>query len=160
MQRRAVNQRLSQKDGRVVQQELGLECVGAIDDQVVGGQQLARIGRPKGVVDRLQGQAGVESVKPVTRRLHLEAPQVRVLVEDLAIEVGALDTLIVQQADPADTRRGEVERHRRAQRPDAHHQDGGILQAALAGLADFRQDQLAVMAAAAHRLAPAPTNAS
>ena len=58
---------------------------------------------------------------------------------DLALQVGELDPVVVDHAERADARGGEVEQERRAEAAGADQQDLGLEQARLADAADLRQ---------------------
>ena len=54
--------------------------------------------------------------------MRLGDPDVGREVQELAVQVGQLDLVAVDDPEPPDARTGEVERDRRAERPGADHQ--------------------------------------
>ncbi len=74
------------------------------------------------------------------------SPDGGVAVEKLALEVGEIDGIGIDQAEAADARRGEVEGGGRAQAAGADEEDGGVLQAELSGLANSRDEDVAGVA--------------
>ena len=69
-------------------------------------------------------------------------------VDDLALQVGDVDHVVVDDAERADARRGEVERGRRAEPAGAEQQHLGVEQLLLALGADLGQQQVAAVALA------------
>ena len=65
---------------------------------------------------------------------------------DLALQVGEVDLVVVDQGDPADAGRAEVERHRRAEAAGADHQRVGGSEALLAFDADVVEQDVARIA--------------
>jgi hypothetical protein len=84
----------------------------------------------------------VDVVDRLARRFGLAPPDVLRAMDDLAVEVGLVDHVVVDQPDRADTRRGEIHRQRRAQPagPDQQHLRG--LQPALPLHAHARHDEM------------------
>ena len=148
-----------QEDGRIIQQELGLEGIGPIDDQVVPRHQPAGIRGSEILHHRVELDGWVERVEPIVGGLNLEPALIAVLIEDLPVEVRGFDPLVVEQSDAADARGREVERDRRTERAQSHNQDRGVLQPALPRRVDLGQNPLPLMADVHHRAADA-TNAS
>src|SRR5262249_17010869 len=64
------------------------------------------------------------------------------VVQDLALEVGVIDRVEIDEADAADTRRGEVKPERRAEPAGADEQHARRLQALLPLDSDLRHDQV------------------
>ena len=56
------------------------------------------------------------------------SPDVGREVQRLAVQVGDLDVVVVDDPEPPDARPGEVHRHRRAERARADHQHAGVAQ--------------------------------
>ena len=67
-------------------------------------------------------------------------------MEDLALQVGQIDDVEVDDADGADAGGGEVERHRRAEAAGADAQHPRRLQLALPFEADLGEDQVPAVA--------------
>jgi hypothetical protein len=63
-------------------------------------------------------------------------------VDDLALQVGLVHHVEVDDAKRADTRRGQVHQRRGPEPASADDQDLGVLEPPLAGLADVRDDQV------------------
>ena len=75
--------------------------------------------------------------------LDLERPGVGIAVQDLALQVAALDAVVVDQRQVADAGGGEIQRGRRAEPARADQQDTAGAQPSLPVLADLGQRQLA-----------------
>jgi hypothetical protein len=67
-------------------------------------------------------------------------------VNDLALKVGLVYRVVIDQADSTHTRCTQIERQRAAQAARADQQDAGSLQTALPFQAKFRHDQVATIA--------------
>ena len=78
--------------------------------------------------------------------VELLAADVRGGVDHLALEVGEVHHVEIDDADAADARGREVQAERRAQAAGAHQQDFGRFEFLLALDADFRDDQVAAVA--------------
>ncbi len=76
----------------------------------------------------------------------LSLPTVDCGVDDLALQVGFVDDVEVDQADGADAGGGEIERERRAEAAGADAEDLRGLELLLAFHADLGQDEVAGVA--------------
>ena len=83
---------------------------------------------------------------PAARRLGLRLADARQVVRDLALQVGEVDRVVVDQRDAADAGRAEVQRHRRAQPAGADDQRMRGQQALLALDADLVEQDVARVA--------------
>ena len=63
------------------------------------------------------------------------------VVQDLALQVGELDHVVVDDAEAADAGGGEVVEDRRAEPAGADHQHGAVAQGVLPPLPDLREDE-------------------
>ena len=102
----------------------------------------------------------MERDRPFPRHLDFAPSKIARLVENLPVQVGELDSLVIKQAESADPGGGQVEGNRRTERAQPDDQDGRLPQPALAGLPDLGQDALAMMPLGIHRTDRAPTKAS
>ena len=78
----------------------------------------------------------------------LRSPIRSMIVEDLALQVGGVDDVHVDDADRAHPGRGQVERGRRAEAARAEQEDLRLEQLWLARLADLGEQQVALVAVA------------
>ena len=81
------------------------------------------------------------------RRLGLGPADVRVRVENLALQIGIIHGVEIHDADLADARGGEIHGDGRAEAARADAQDAGGFDFLLPGQTDFRQDQMPRVAA-------------
>ena len=86
---------------------------------------------------------GVGLLDRLPRRERLGLPDVGLAVDDLALQVGLVDHVEVDDAEGADPGRGQVEQRGRAEAPGADDQDLGVLQPLLPGHPDVGDDQVA-----------------
>ena len=91
---------------------------------------------------------GVERFDEEARRLGLRHPDPLGVVDHLALQVGGVDDVVVDEADRADPGRGEVERGRRAEAAGAEQQHLRVQQLQLAVDADLGQQRVARVALA------------
>ena len=67
-------------------------------------------------------------------------------VDDLALQVGQRDDVVIDDAERADTRGRQIHQHRRAEAAGADHQHRRLLQRGLPGAADVAQHDMAGVA--------------
>ena len=67
-------------------------------------------------------------------------------VDDLALQVGLVDDVVVDDAERADAGGGEVEQRGAAESAGADHEHLGVLEALLPGHADVGNDQVTAVA--------------
>ncbi len=91
---------------------------------------------------------GVERFDEDPRRFGLRHPDPLGVVDHLALQVGGVDDVVVDQADGADPGGGQVERRRSAEPTGAEQQDLGVQQLELAVDADLGQQGVARVAIA------------
>ena len=130
----------------VVHAVAGGEVVGAVDDDVVVLDQVEHVFAVDDglVLDELE--IGVEVLEPPGGGFDLGLADVFDAEEDLALEVAGADDIDVGQADRADARRGQVQADRATQPAGADAEHLGVEQFLLPFDADFRQDQVALVA--------------
>ena len=63
-------------------------------------------------------------------------------MQDLPLEIGGSDHIRIDEPQPTDARRRQIERGGRAERAAADKQDGSVFQAQLPGLADRGDEQM------------------
>jgi hypothetical protein len=130
----------------VVEQIAGIEGVGAVGDDVVAGDEIERVGPRQLPGMRLDGDLRIETAHGVGRALDLEAAEVLGAVQHLPLQIGQVDAVVIDDAERADARRGEIEEEGRAQPARAHHQHPRFEEALLPDPADLRQDDVAGIA--------------
>ena len=91
---------------------------------------------------------GVERFDEDPRRLGLRHPDPLGVVDHLALQVGGVDHVVVDEADRADAGRGQVERRRRAEPAGAEQQHLRVEQLELAVDPDLGQQRVARVALA------------
>jgi len=85
-------------------------------------------------------------VQPIRRRLHLGAAEVIRIMQDLALEIGRVHHVEVNDADRAYPRRRQIDGRRAAQASCADQQHLAAQQLELAGLAHLLQQSVAAIA--------------
>src|SRR5207248_10526791 len=138
----AVDQRLLEEEGGVVGEVPGREVVGAVDDQVVGLEDLERVLRVdvQAVLDDLD--VGVDGLQGLGGGLRLRLANVGGAVKDLALQVAGVDLVEVDDAQGAHAGRRQVKRRRRAQTARAQQEHARVEQLALARATHLGQDQV------------------
>ena len=137
-----------QADGGVVEQIAGGEVVDAVDDHVVALDDLHDVGGvdPGLVLDHVD--VGVERVDRLLRRVDLGDADALGVVDHLALQVGEVDHVVVDDPERAHASRREVQRGRRAESAGAEQEHLGVEQLPLALGADLGDQQVAGVAVA------------
>ena len=115
--------------------------------------------------ERLDLDLGIERPQARGRRLGLALADVVGGEQDLALQIGELHHIVVDDAHPADTGRDDVVEHRRAKSAGADDEHRAVAQPVLAALADVLEHELTVVPQAlpagdqhGARRSPAPTS--
>src|SRR5438477_4255068 len=139
---RAVHERLAHELGRIVDEVTDGEVVRAVDDHVVALEDLENVRREQQrlVADDLD--RGVDRAEVLDGRGDLGAADVGRRMEDLALEVGHVDTVEVDDAELADAGGRQIHRDRGAESAGADHQDRAIQELPLTLAADVRKDDV------------------
>ncbi len=137
---------------RVTDEVAGREVVGAVEDEVVvGDDRQRRVGREAlAVLDH--GRHRADRVDRVGGRGRLGPADVGVAVDHLALEVRRLDDVVVDDAERPHPGRGEVEQRGRPEAAGADDEDPGRAQPSLADAAEVGQEEVARVARALGRV--------
>lgn len=135
--------RHAEPGARVADEVAGREVVGAVDDDVVVGDEVEHVVGDEPLRDRPHLDLGREEREGLHGGVDLGAPDVGDAVHHLALEVRRLDDVVVDHGETADAGCREVEEHRRAQPAGTHDEDPGRPQPALSLRADPREDDVA-----------------
>jgi hypothetical protein len=137
------DQRLAGKETRIRNQIAGFEIVRPVEHQVVTADQRHRVVsiEPRGV--RRKPDVGIERMNLPGGAVDLAPADVRRGVNDLTLEIGQRDDVVIDRAEHADAGRGEIHQRGCAEAARADHQHGCFLQGGLAGAADFAQHDVA-----------------
>ena len=95
---------------------------------------------------RCELDVGIERVDSLRGRVGLAPADIRRGVDDLALQIGQRDDIVIDHAERTDARGGKVHQCRRAETAGADHQHGSLLQRRLAGAADLAQHDVAGVA--------------
>ena len=93
-----------------------------------------------------QGDQRIEAAQPRGRRLHLAAAGIRGVEQNLAVEVGKIDPVVIDHTEPADAGGRKIEEKRRAEPARTDDEHAGVCQPPLADAADLGQHDLARIA--------------
>ena len=137
---------LAEQHAGVVHQVPRAEVVAAVDDQIVGPEQIERVVAVQPDAMLVDRHVGVQLADGLARRLRLRHADALGIVEHLALQVRLVDHVVVHDAQPAHARRGQVEPRRRAQPAGADEQYLRLEQLRLARLADFGDQQMPAVA--------------
>src|SRR5208282_5091667 len=139
---RAIDIWLLEQHAGVVGEIAGREIVRPVHDDVVGPDEVERIfRRDAGVVD-YDFAIRIDAANGFLRGLRLGPAHVGVGVQNLALEVGIIHGIEIDDAYLADAGGGEVHGDWRAEAAGADAQDAGALDFLLACQTDFRQNQV------------------
>ena len=92
----------------VVDEIAGREVVAAVDHEVVVGDKVLDVGRIDARLVLLDIDVRVHLLDELRRRIHLLATDVVVSMDDLSLEVGAFDDVVVHDTEGADASSREV----------------------------------------------------
>src|SRR5690606_6109408 len=113
------------EEGGVIRKEAGGEVVAAIEDDVVVLRQIEGVFRSETDGMEIDCQMGVDLTEAVFRALQLRFSDPGFAMEDLALKVGNIDVIRIDQAETAHAGGGEVEGRRTTQPAGADHQHRG-----------------------------------
>ena len=132
--------------GGVVDEVAGGEVVAAVEDEVVVAEEPGGVGFSQPFVVGLDADGGVERPDGGGGALGLGPADAVRAVDHLALEVGDIDIVVVDDAERADPSGGEIEQDRRAEAARAHRQHARGQQLLLPRAAHLRQNQVAGVA--------------
>src|SRR6266550_1074617 len=126
----------------VVDQVAGREIIGAVDYQVIATGHLERIcgGKSSGVW--LDMNVRIDVAQAIDGGVELGTTYSRRPVQNLAMQVGQIDRIEIDQADRPNSRGCEIQRDRRAKAAGANKQRARVLERTLAFLANLRQENV------------------
>jgi hypothetical protein len=99
-----------QLEGCVVDEVAGREVVGPVDDHVVAGEDVHHVVGAEAHVVGHHVDVGVEGGEGLLGRVDLALAHPVLVVEDLALQVGLVDHVHVDDAERADAGGGQVQR--------------------------------------------------
>jgi hypothetical protein len=133
-------------DGKIVQQVLRRETIAGVDDDIVVGEEPCAGGSGHALDPGLHDDPGIEPGNEGGGGLGLSAPEVGDAKQGLAVEVRALDDIVVTQREVTHPGGGELRDHGRTKPTTPDDGDTSRSETTLTGDAHLRQDKLAVMA--------------
>ena len=136
------HERQTELGARVVDGVAGLEVVAAVEDEVVAAQQVDCVVRSDADLMALDGDVGVEPPDAVDGALDLRETDRHGVVDHLALEVGRVDVVVVDDGDRPDPGGCEVEQRGGAEPARADDGDAGVEQTALPLRAHRGQEQV------------------
>ena len=118
-----MHQRQPQHDGGVVDQVPRGEVVRPVDDHIPAAQQLQGVlsAQPSSVRDDLD--VGVERPDRLGRRVHLGTPHSGRGMDDLALKIGDVDVVVVNEPDRPHPGGRQVQGRRRPEPTSTDEQD-------------------------------------
>jgi len=134
------------EDTGVVQEIARGEGVGAIEHDVVVGDDAARVGAGERGLPGVDRDLGIERLEAGARSGGLRGADARRIEEDLPLEVVQRDLIVIDEAEPAHAGGGEVEGGGGAESADADDADAGVTELGLPGRTDVREDEVARVA--------------
>ena len=129
-----------EQDAGVVDQVPGGEVIGAIDNDVVIAQDFEGVLAGEPSVEFFDAKVGVDVLHAIGGGIEFLAADVAGAVDDLALQIGNIDNIEINEADASDACGCQIEAERRAQTAGADHGHFRLLQFALPSDADFRAE--------------------
>ncbi len=120
--------------------------VGRIDHHVVAANERTHVARVDAYRNRLDLDLGVDRVRALPRRQRFELADIALCEHHLALQVGEVDAVVVDDAERSDTGGGEILQHRRAEPARSDHEHARGAQFLLAGEADFGNQEMPAIA--------------
>ncbi len=117
------DQRLAGGKAGIGQQIAGGEIIAAIGDEIVARDELGGVRRSELDLVRLDADLGVDRRDRLARALDLGHADAVAGMGDLALQVGQVDAVVIDDAERADPGRREVEEERRAEPAGADDED-------------------------------------
>ncbi len=143
---RAIDVDFFEENAGVVDEVAGGEIVGAVDDDVVGGDPLHGVFGGDAALVFDDFGVGVEGNELLLGGVEFGLSDVVGGVEDLALEVGVVDGVELDEAEGSDAGGGEVEGDGAAEAAGADDEDFGVEEFELPFEADFRVGEVAGVA--------------
>ena len=140
------DQRQAGDDAGVADQQPGGEIVGSVDDEVVAFEQRGLIVGGKSALDGSDGNEGIQAPHELRGKAGLGLARVAAAVDRLAVEIGEVGAVGIDDGHLADARTGQRRDHRRTDPARADHQHARGLEPLLPGPAELGQDDLAGVA--------------
>ena len=143
---RAVDVGLAEQDARVVDEIARGEIVGAVDDDVEILEEVEGVFAGELGFECFDLNVGIQIGKTRLRRGGFGLADIVGAKGDLALEIGEIHDIKIDESELADACRGEIQTQRRAKAAGADQQHFGVFQLELTVHADFRHDQVAAVA--------------
>src|SRR6266480_649806 len=140
------DERFSREITGVGHEVAGGEIVGTVGDEVVAADEIERIRRGQAHRMGFDRDVRVEPPDHRGRAVDLGPAEVRSAVDDLALQIGKRHGVVIDDAERADARGGEIQQHRRAEPAGADHEHPGAPQRELPRPADLAQYDVAGVA--------------
>ena len=139
---------LFEKHAGVVDQISGGEVVGAVEDDVVVGEDVQHVAlvKPRLVLNHVDVR--IQGIDGQPRRFDLRHPNALRRVDHLALQVRIVDDVGVDNPERADSRSGEVKRGGRTETAGANQEDLRIEELALPLFAHLRDQEMPAVAPA------------
>ncbi len=142
----AVDIGLLLEDADVIGEVAGREIIRAVDDDVVGGNDLGGVFGGEEAVVEIDLHVRVDRLDRILGTVDLLAAHVGRAVKDLALEVGEINRVEVNQPDAADAGGSEIEGDRGAEATRTDAEYGGGLELLLTFEGDLRHDEMSRVA--------------
>src|SRR5256884_3175021 len=143
---RAIDVWLSEQDARVIHEVTGRKIVRAVYDDVEVLEEFERVGAGQLCFKRLNLNVRIEVRKARARRFALRLSDIGGAKRNLALEIGGVDDVEVNQPELADACGGKIQTERSAEPARANEQHLGVFQLELPIHADFRHDEMTAVA--------------
>ncbi len=109
---RAVHVRDAQQHARVVHEVPRWEVVTPVHDDIEATEEIERVAGREPVVERAERHVRVEVTQPRRSRRHFARPDCRCAVKHLALQVGLVEGVGIDDPERPHTGGGEVQQHR------------------------------------------------
>src|SRR2546423_6858710 len=142
----AVDVRNTEQNRSVVDEVPRREVVGPIDNQIVAAHDLERVGRRQSRVVKFEANVWIDVVQTVACRIQLRPANGARPVQDLTLQIGKIDVVVINEPYGADSRCRQVQRDGRSESTCPYQQHARRFQTALPILAYLWQQNVPAVA--------------
>lgn len=141
-----MDQRFPREETGVIDQKLRREIIDSIDDDIIVAEDFECVSGCEPFFVHRHGDVGVQRLDLFFAREDLGATHIRSMVKDLALEIGQVHYIAVDQPNGADSCSGQIQCRRGTEATGADEKNPGFGDFFLPLAADFRQQDMPAVA--------------
>jgi len=139
-----VNPGTTRGDSKIVHEQARFKIVGAVEDQVEAGEQFGSVARGEVGDEAFDGNRGIDGAQLAFggRRFRKSGLRIGFVEEGLALEIGRLDKIAVENSDATDASANQQRGRGRTNRATADNNGAGSQEPLLARSTDAGKEHL------------------